>query len=95
MGLHKRCFFHYFKNKEELLLRILEKPIEEVSINLEKMMNNNELRPEEKLREAIDNHLTLLTEHIDITYILERVKKSIKEESSDLFEQEEEVWEGF
>lgn len=59
VGLHKRCFFHYFKNKEELLLRILEKPIEEVSINLEKMMNNNELRPEEKLREAIDNHLTL------------------------------------
>jgi hypothetical protein len=48
-----------------------------MSMNLEKIMNNNELRPEEKLREAIDNHLTLLTEHIDIANIYLNELKSL------------------
>lgn len=65
VGLHKSTLFHYFKNKEELLLRILEKAIGEVNMNLEKIIGNHELEPEEKLRRAVDNHLTLLIADLD------------------------------
>jgi AcrR family transcriptional regulator len=65
VGLHKSTFFHYFKNKEELLLRILEKAISEVNTNLENIIQNPKLEPEEKLKRAVDNHLTLLIAYLD------------------------------
>jgi AcrR family transcriptional regulator len=65
VGLHKSSLFHYFKNKEELLLRILEHSTDEVSTKLRKIIIENTLSPEEKLKEAIDNHLTLLSENFD------------------------------
>ncbi len=65
VGLHKSTFFHYFNSKEELLLRILEKSVDEVNTNLERIINISELESKEKLRRAIENHLTLLTQHFD------------------------------
>jgi len=41
VGIHKSTLFHYFKNKEELLLRILETSVDEVNSELEKIINNN------------------------------------------------------
>jgi len=67
--LHKSSLFHYFKNKEELLLKILEKSMEEVNTSLQKITLNKELSSEEKLKKAIDNHLILLTEYLDIVNI--------------------------
>jgi len=62
--LHKSSLFHYFKNKEELILRILEASVDDASGNLKKIVVNNELSPKERLRKAIEEHLTsLLTEH--------------------------------
>jgi len=65
VGLHKSSLFHYFKNKEELLLRILEFSTDEVSTELGKIIIDHTLEPEEKLKKAIDNHLTLLSENFD------------------------------
>ena len=65
VGLHKSTLFHYFKNKKELLLRILEKSVGEVNKDLENIIETTGLEPEEKLRRAIDNHLVSLSEHID------------------------------
>jgi AcrR family transcriptional regulator len=65
VGLDKSSLFHYFKNKEELLLRVLEQSVGEVNKNLENIIANHELEPEEKLRRAIDNHLTLLSDYFD------------------------------
>ena len=64
-GLNKSSLFHYFKNKEELLARILEKAVLEVYSNLEKIVTNDALSPEEKLEKAFHNHLTSLIEHFD------------------------------
>ena len=62
--LHKSSLFHYFKNKEELILRILEASVDQASAKLGKLVGNKELTPKEKLRKAIEEHLTsLLTEH--------------------------------
>ena|SRR4030067_11926 len=65
VGLHKTSLFHYFENKEELLLRILEKSTDLVSKNLGKIVTDNELEPEEKLKKAIYNHLMLMTKFMD------------------------------
>jgi len=66
VGIHKSTLFHYFKNKEELLLRILEKSVDEVNSDLTDITNNKQLKPEEKLRQAFDNHLTSMTKkHTD------------------------------
>ncbi len=65
VGIHKSTLFHYFKNKEQMLLLILERSIETVYTNLEQITSNRELRPEEKLEQAISNHLTLLVEYFD------------------------------
>ncbi|OPX34110.1 MAG: hypothetical protein B1H11_11445 [Desulfobacteraceae bacterium 4484_190.1] len=65
VGIHKSTLFHYFKNKEELLLVVLKISIEEVTENLELILENEKLSPEEKLRQAIINHLDLLVRYKD------------------------------
>jgi AcrR family transcriptional regulator len=49
VGLHKSSLFHYFKNKEELLLKILQKPIDEVNSNLRKIINNKKFIKKESI----------------------------------------------
>jgi AcrR family transcriptional regulator len=65
VGIHKSTLFHYFRSKEEILLVALGRGIEEVTINLEEILDNENLDPEEKLRLAILNHLHSLVRHID------------------------------
>lgn len=65
VGLHKSTLFHYFKNKEELVLRVLQKSVDEVNNDLEAIIANSELEPERKLEKAIDNHLSLLVKYFD------------------------------
>lgn len=65
VGLHKSTLFHYFKNKEELILGVLQKSVDEVNNNLEAIIANTELEAEEKLKRAIDNHLILLVQYFD------------------------------
>lgn len=65
VGIHKSTLFHYFRNKEEMLLLILERSIKEVYTNLEQIIASAELRPEEKLKKAMKNHLTLLVKYFD------------------------------
>jgi len=65
IGLHKSSLFHYFGNKEELLLRILERPFNEFYADFQQIVRDKELRPDEKLKKAIDSHLSLLMDYED------------------------------
>jgi len=65
VGIHKSTLFHYFKNKEELLLTVLGIAIEDVTRNLVVILENENLSPEEKLRQAIVSHLDSLSKYID------------------------------
>lgn len=65
VGIHKSTFFHYFKNKEELLQTVLKLSIEEVTKNLNFILKDDNLSPVEKLKQAIANHLELLAEYKD------------------------------
>ncbi len=63
VGIHKSTFFHYFRNKEALLLAVLKMSLGEVSENLNRIQQNENLNPEEKLKQAISNHLKLLVKY--------------------------------
>lgn len=65
VGIHKSTLFHYFKNKEELLQSVLSISIQEVTENLKLILKNEDLSPEEKLKEAIINHIVLLAKYVD------------------------------
>lgn len=64
-GIHKSTFFHYFKNKEDLLMAVLRVGLEDVTRNLELIIQDENLPPREKLRQAIINHLGSLVQHMD------------------------------
>jgi len=85
VGLHKSTLFHYFKNKEEIFLRILEKSVDKVNTDLEGIINNRELEPEEKLRKAFDNHLTLLIEHFDNVNIYLNELRSLSKKNQAIY----------
>ncbi len=57
VGIHKTSLFHYIENKEDLLRRILQSSLGENCLKLEKIVNNDRLTPEKKLREAFEIHL--------------------------------------
>jgi AcrR family transcriptional regulator len=65
VGIHKSTFFHYFKNKELVLLEVLRIAIEDVTTDLNKILDKENVAPSEKLRQAIYNHLDSLARHID------------------------------
>lgn len=63
VGVHKSTLFHYFKSKEQLLMAVLEISTEEVINDLEAIIRNEKLNVEEKLRQAIINHLESQLRH--------------------------------
>ena len=65
VGIHKTTIFHYFKNKEELLLSVLRIAIADVTRQLEQIIEDEKLSPEEKLRQAIFIHLDSMVKHLD------------------------------
>lgn len=87
VGLHKSSLFHYFKNKEELLLRLLESPVDEVNKNLAEIMADSKLSPEEKFNKAIHNHLTVLTQHLDNVNVYLNDLRSLPKKSKALYMQ--------
>jgi AcrR family transcriptional regulator len=58
VGIHKSSLFHYFKNKEELLLAVLRIATEDTTNNLNLILKDNSLSPQE-------NHLKLLVKYRD------------------------------
>ena len=69
VGLQKSSLFHYLNNKEELLIRIFDRSIDEVSANLDKIIKNKGLKPEEKLKLAVENHIISFIKSRDATII--------------------------
>lgn len=64
-GIHKSTLYYYFKNKEALLLAVLKISIVDVTENLNHILQNKNLTPEEKLRQSIITHLNLLEKYRD------------------------------
>ena len=58
-GLQKGSLYHYFSSKEEILDRILARSMENFRPGLEPIVKGD-LKPPEKLRQAIIHHITAL-----------------------------------
>lgn len=65
VGIHKSTLFHYFSSKEAILLEVLRESIEDVTENLDRILAEPNVSPEEKLKMAIDNHIAFLVKYID------------------------------
>jgi AcrR family transcriptional regulator len=88
VGLHKSSLFHYVDNKEELLVRIFEKVSNELFTNLKAINLDASLEPEEKLKRAIDNHLSLMVKYSDDANIFINQLRSLPKKKQAIFVEE-------
>ena len=73
VGLRKASLYHYISSKEQLLSKIFERSTGALTQELEAIIASKD-SPTEKLRRAIQAHLTALTDQLDIytVYLSER-----------------------
>lgn len=83
VGIHKSTLFHYFKNKEQLLMAVLEIPTEKVIRDAEAIIRSKNLSLEEKLRRVIINHLesqakdlSINVYHSEIRFLSQKNKRN-------------------
>ncbi|MDY7035280.1 MAG: TetR/AcrR family transcriptional regulator [Thermodesulfobacteriota bacterium] len=70
VGIHQSTLFHYFKNKEAILLAVIDIAYEELLKNINMIIENRDISPEEKLKLAISNHIILLEKHFSNVNVL-------------------------
>lgn len=73
VGLQKGSLYHYISSKEELLFKIFERSTGALTQQLEAIIVSKD-SPTDKLRRAMEAHLTALCEQLDIytVYLSER-----------------------
>ena len=78
-GLQKGGLYHYFKSKEDILDRIFNGSYSIFLPALEEIALRN-LDPEEKLRQAIERHITILCENLDFASVVLQDLRALPEE---------------
>lgn len=63
-GIQKGSVYYYVPRKEDLLADLLEQDLDELTAQTQPIVKSN-LAPEEKLRQAVINHLDFITQHLD------------------------------
>jgi len=69
VGVHKSTLFYYFKTKEELILTAMERSIHGPIMDLQQIVTREGLTPEERLKQALENHIRLIIAHADTVNI--------------------------
>jgi AcrR family transcriptional regulator len=65
VGLHKTSLFHYFTNKEEILMGVMDKPMKMRMNFLDEIMNNAHLSGPEKFKQAFKSQVFMTCEFRD------------------------------
>jgi len=65
VGLHKTSLFHYFKNKEEILIEVMDKGLREYVNILDESAIDPNLKAEEKLRIALEKQISVVCKYKD------------------------------
>ncbi len=63
VGLHKTSLFHYFRNKEEILMEVMDKGLREYVNILDESTINHGLNAEEKLRIALEKQVSVICKY--------------------------------
>lgn len=66
VGINKSTVFHYFKDKETILLAILEGTVPRATHDLILIVNDNSLSPMQKLKQFMRMHLKMVEEKGEI-----------------------------
>ena len=65
VGLHKTSLFHYFRNKEEILMEVMDKGLREYVNVLDESAIDPDLKGEEKLRIALEKQVSVVCKYKD------------------------------
>ncbi len=68
-GLHKASLYHYFKSKDEILDQIFASGFKSFLPGLEDIVMSD-LKPKEKLRQAIGHHLNTLCDNLPFASVM-------------------------
>lgn len=79
VGIHKSTIFHYFKDKQDLLEAVID--IADITENLQEILSDPQMTNLEKLRQAIVNHIRLLSEHVHYVRVYNTETRYLKKES--------------
>jgi len=63
VGLHKTSLFHYFRNKEEILMEVMEISFKEYTEILKDSVKNGTISAEEKFRLALEEQVSVICEY--------------------------------
>lgn len=65
VGLHKTSLFHYFKNKENILMEVMDKSLKDHLNILNEIVNNSDMSGEEKFRLALEKQVLVTCKYKD------------------------------
>jgi len=65
VGLHKTSLFHYFKNKESILMEVMDKSLKDHMNILNEIVNDPDMSGEEKFRLALEKQVLVTCKYKD------------------------------
>jgi len=80
VGLQKGSLYHYISSKEDLLMQLAHRSISDFNTKMERLLEDQSLTSQERLLQALENHLHVVTTHQSLTTVLLREAFSLKEE---------------
>jgi len=95
VGLHKTTLFHYFKSKEELLMRVMDESLRDHIPVLKRLLDDANLTPEEKFRLALKRQILVTCkykEHINV-YLTEA--KSLSQKKRERYKRQRKQYETY
>ena len=80
VNLQKASLYHHVSGKQEILLEILDQALELLTEKISEVIENQNLPPEEKLRQMMHAYLKVLTDRFDLATVLLMEHRSLKPE---------------
>ncbi len=85
VGIHKTTIFHYFKDKQELLLACMRFPTAAMAESIREILDDESLSPGECLRKAILSHILFLVNNMNANIIYSNDLRSLSSKHRSLY----------
>ena len=92
VGITKSTVFHHFKNKETILLSILDEYVPSATEGLKKIVNDSSLSGVEKLKRFILHHMKLVGAQGDIINLNLRESRYFGDKNRQIYEESQRVY---
>ena len=80
VNLQKASLYHHVSSKQEILLELLDRALELLTEEINRVVQNDSLQPDEKLRQMMRAYLKALTDHADLSSVLLMEHRSLEPE---------------